>query len=355
MSHSATNDSESAAEVRRILVRSTNWVGDTVLITPAIHALRCAYPRAQIAVLAVRAVADLLTYHPDVDEILVYERTGRHQGYRGMLVMAGELNREKFTHAFVMPNSFSSALMIRLAAIPHRIGYGIRGREWLLTDSRPLPREILGHHQIYYYLGILRSGERAYAVPEPRIVVTEEESGWAAERLQRDGIRPEDRPCGLVPGATYGTAKQWPPDRFIEIGKRLVAVGKQVVLFGNEKERELTFEVSQAIGEGCLDMGGRTNMRQFMALLSRCGVVICNDSGAMHVAAALGCRIVVPIGSTDPYTTRPWGQGHVLIRHAMPCSPCLERHCPLGHHLCMERIRVEEVWAGVRRALAGSS
>jgi heptosyltransferase-2 len=210
---------------------------------------------------------------------------------------------------------------------------------------------ILDQHQIFYYLGILRPEERQVIEAQPCIVVTEEERDWATERLAREGVQVTDGPVAVVPGATYGTAKRWALDRFVAVSKQAVRLGHPVVLFSNEAERGLTKEAQAGIGPGSLDLGGRTNVRQLMALLSRCPVALCNDSGPMHIAAALGCRVVVPVGPTDPVTTRPWGKGHILIRHPTACAPCLERHCPLGHHACMERISVEEVWAGVRRAL----
>jgi len=335
----------------RLLVRSTNWLGDSVLITPALRSLRRASPRARVAVLAVPPVSELLKHQPDIDEIVTFDRTGTHRGHRGYLQLAGYLRRRRFTHGYLMPNSFDSAFLFWLAGLPHRIGYATHGRGWLLSDARPLPVGILGQHQIFYYLGILRPEERPEIDPQPRIVVTEDESDWAIERLARDGIRAADGPVALIPGAAHGPAKRWPLDRFIEVGKRLVRVGRSVVLFGSAAERELTQGARAAIGPGALDLGGRTNVRQLMALLSWCPVVLCNDSGTMHIAAALGCRIVVPIGSTDPVTTGPWGEGHIVIQHPTACAPCLERHCPLGHHACMDRIHVEEVWAGVRHAL----
>ena len=337
--------------IQRVLVRSTGWLGDSVLITPTLRALKRAYPRAPITVLAVPAVADLLNHQPDVDESIIFDRDGEHRGHRGYLKLAGYLRRRGFSHGYIMPNSFDSAFLFWLAGLPHRIGYATQGRRWLLSDPRPLPMGILGQHQVYYYLGILRPEERGVIDPQPCIVVTEEESDWAIERLAREGVRVADGPVAIVPGAAHGTAKRWFPDRFIEVGKRLVHLGRPVVLFGSEAESELTKKAQAEIGPGAVDLGGRTNVRQLMALLSRCPVVLCNDSGAMHIAATLGSRVVVPVGWTDPRTTGPWGEGHILIRHPVACAPCHERHCPLGHHACMERVSVDEVWAGVRRAL----
>ena len=244
-------------------------------------------------------------------------------------------------------------MLLRLAGIPERIGYATQGRKWLLSHPRILPKGILDQHQIYYYLGILDSAERDGFEPTPRIVVTEEESDWAVERFAREGVT--ELPVGIVPGATYGTAKRWSLERYIEVARRIVRSGHRVVFFGSPGERALTQEAHQAVGAGSLDLGGRTDVRQFMALLQRCPVVVCNDSGAMHIASSLGSRVVVPVGSTDPVTTRPWGKGHILVRHPAACAPCIERDCPKGDHACMERIQTDEVWAAVRRALSLST
>ena len=238
-----------------LLVRATNWLGDAVMTTPALTGLRGAFPGARIALLAKPLVAELFRHHPDVDEVIVYERPGRHEGFSGRLRLGGELRRRRFDAALLLQNAFDAALLAFLARIPERAGYPTDGRRLLLSLPVPLTRDILQRHEVEYYLCLLDG----LGIPRPvpaslKLVVTEEEKEAMAARLASLGIGRGAPIVAVNPGATYGSAKRWYPDRFAAVADALSAEwGAGVVVVG--------FDRGGAVGRG--DRGrGATWRRQ---------------------------------------------------------------------------------------------
>lgn len=259
------------------------------------------------------------------------------------------LRKEGFDIYLALPRSFSSALIGFWAGIPVRVGYSSEGRGWLLTESVPRDDGVLRIHRSDYYMQLIRRlGEVSKPPPVP-LEVPEEERRWAERTIRSLGI--EGDFVGFNPGAIYGEAKCWFPERFAELGKRLIKEGIKVVIFGTLPEKELNERISQEIGEGCFDLTGRTTIRQLLSLLERARLLVTNDTGTMHAAAAVGTRVVAIFGSTDPAVTSPLGEGHRVIYRRLPCSPCLKRTCPYGHHRCMEVVTVEEVSEAVLEML----
>jgi heptosyltransferase-2 len=181
------------------------------------------------------------------------------------------------------------------------------------------------------------------SVPSPRLFLREEERGWAQKRLEELGLL-DGRPLiGINPGAAYGLAKCWHPDRFAELGRRLSEKWKATALiFGREEERGMADKILKNLGGGGVDFTGKTRLLQLAALLERCRLLVTNDTGTMHVASAVGTPVVAIFGSTDPVATGPWGDGHVVVKKEVSCSPCFKRVCPTDHR-CMELITVDEV------------
>jgi heptosyltransferase-2 len=318
----------------RILVRATNWVGDAVMSLAALRALRARFPQARIAVLARPWVADLYAREPFADEVipLLTPRGARDLG--GKWKLARTLATRKFDCAILLQNAFEAAAIAWLARIPRRIGYDRDGRGWLLTDAVPVPKPgQTPPHQRFYYLELLR-----------RAGVISEYPADDAARLE--GVPAAARSwVGVSPGAAYGGAKRWPPERFAEAAVEVAStIGAEVVLFGSADERELAGQVERCIGARArvVNFAGRTSLREFIDLAAACRVFLTNDSGAMHIASALGVPTVAVFGATDDVATGPAGPRWRVVREPVECSPCLLRECPIDHR-CMTRVEAGRV------------
>lgn len=336
------------AGVERILIRGVNWVGDTVLSYPAVEGIRNLFPRAHLAVLAPEFLAHLWKTVPYVDETIPF---GKGQGGVSLgqdLRLAMALRKRRFDLSVIFPRSFHSALQVYLAGIPVRIGFRDEGRSLLLTHRVGRTEDLLQIHRTRYYERLLEPLGACSTSWPPRINVGEAERVWARERLK--GLT-ERFLIGMNPGATYGLAKCWSLERFGELGKRVTQRWEAtVLLFGKQEERPMGEQIAERIGPRGINLMGETNLLQLAALLERCHVLVTNDTGTMHVAAAVGTRVVALFGSTDPRTTGPCGEGHTVVRKDVSCSPCLKRICPTDHR-CMNLITVDEVEAVVDRKL----
>lgn len=339
------------SQVNRILVRGVNWVGDTILTYPTVQKLKILYPNSHLAILIPNHLIDLWKTFPYVDEIIPFQKKGGFGSIVEDINLSLSLKKRGFDLAVILPRSFRSAFLVYLARIPIRIGYRDEGRSFFLTHGIPRRGEILHTHRVHYYkklIDFLGNVEESFF---PRIILREEDRKWAEEILSSLGFL-DGRPLiGINPGATYGLAKCWYPDRFGELGKKLTHKWKAAILiFGRDEEGLMAKEILRHLEGAGIDFTGKTRLLQLAALLERCQLLITNDTGTMHVATAVGTPVVALFGSTDPITTRPWGDGHVVIRKNVSCSPCLKRICPTDHR-CMERITVDEVEEAVNKKL----
>jgi len=319
-----------------LLVRATNWLGDAVMTTPAIAALRSAFPWTRISLLARPLVAELFRHHPDADEVIVYERPGRHEGAIGRLRLARQLRRRRFDGAVLLQNAFDAALLAFLAGIPERAGYPTDGRRILLNRPVPLTREILSRHEVEYYLCLLEGvGIPRPASPGLRLAVTAEEQDAMATRLARLGIGKTVPFLVVNPGAAYGSAKRWYPERFAAVADALSEEwGAPVVVAGSPAEAPLAGEIEAAMKRPPVNLAGKTTVRELMALLSLSRFLLTNDSGPMHIGAAFGVPLVAIFGPTDWRRTSPWTSLARIVRVEVDCSPCMRRACDRGHE-CM--------------------
>jgi lipopolysaccharide heptosyltransferase II len=378
---------DSSASIERILVRGVNWLGDAVMTTPALQRLREAHPDAHIALLTASKLADLWKHHPDIDQVLTFE-PGESPWSVGR-----RLRRLEFTTALVLPNSPRSALEVFLGGIPRRVGHSRPWRNWLLThrvapraaetpmrkraeseirrliatDPPPAPSPIPAEaHHIHQYLNLaaaLGANPRAAA---PRLEVKDAEVKVIRQRFE-SGAPAQPRPplLGLNAGAEYGPAKRWPRERFIDAAIRIqsATAGCQCWVFGGPAEAEFAKGIADSIAaakagpqDSVRCLAGQTSLRELCVALKACDVLLTNDSGPMHVAAAVGTRVVVPFGSTSPELTGPGLPGdtrHRFLRCGAPCSPCFRRECPIDLR-CMTGITVEGVVAAVLKYLGQS-
>jgi len=340
---------------RKIPIRGVKWIGDAVLTLPSIRAVRKAFPDARISLLVKPWVSEIFQNNPDIDEIILYEDT--HKGIGGKLRLAGELRKKKFDAAILFQNAFDAALITRLAGIPERIGYSRDGRGFLLTKAIPLSKDIISQHQVYYYLNLLKSIGIETKDVQPFIWLTDEERQWARDVINsKFKIQNSKLLIGINPGATYGSAKRWPPERFAELIARITnELDGRVVIFGSESESGIADEIigkirnpKSEIRNRILNMSGKTNLRQLAALIAECDAFITNDSGSMHIASALLVPVVAIFGSTDKTATGPFGDGHKVITKNLACSPCMKRECPEGHLRCMTEITADEVFDALK-------
>jgi heptosyltransferase-2 len=369
----------------RILVRGTNWLGDTAMTTPALLRLREKFPDAHIALLTPDKLHDLWLHHPAVNETISFS-PGENVFSIGKKLRAG-----KFDLALVLPNSPRSAIEVFLAGIPQRIGYARPWRNFFLTqavapradavkmhkrslaeirqlvaadgsqrpnsNSRVLPNAATNAHQIREYLNLTAALGANPEPIKPQLFVTPEEIEAAREKF---GLEKIDGPIfGLNSGAEYGPAKRWPMEKFIAAAKEIHQRTNCVwILFGGKGDSQLAARIESEIQNSKFkiqNLAGKTSLRELMALLKTCRVLLTNDTGPMHVAAALGTPVVVPFGSTSPELTGPGLPGDLrnfLLKSDAPCSPCFLRECPIDFR-CMNGISVERVVQAVVESFNG--
>ena len=340
--------------IERVLIRGTNWIGDVVMTLPAVAAVRKTWPGARISVLAKPWVADVYRLSADVDDVIVFQEPGRHAGIGGKLRLAGELRGVGFDCAILLQNAIEAAIIAVLAGIPLRAGYNSDGRGLLLTHAVRRTKAIRRVHQIDYYIEMVQALGCTPAGRAVRLRPGRDYDDLAGTLFARFGIAENRHRIGIAPGAAYGPAKKWFPERFAAVADRLIAdTGAQTILFGSAGDRESAAAVQGSARHPLIDIAGMTNLKEAIALIARCSLFISNDSGLMHVAGALGVPTIALFGSTNPVTTSPVGKQSVVIHHDVDCSPCLKPVCPTDFR-CMERIGVEEVCAAARKLLTAA-
>jgi heptosyltransferase-2 len=323
--------------IGRLLVRAPNWVGDVVLSLPALRDARRAFPDARLEILARGWVADLYRAVPEVDA--VRESQGP--------AADAEALRGQHDAALLLPNSFATALAVWRAGIPERWGYATDGRGLLLTRRCPVPPAVRGRSQVYYYRAMLEGlGIATEGPPDATLRCPGEWSDRGTELLG------EGAWIGVNPGAFYGSAKRWLPERF-GAAADIVArrAGAKVVLVGGPKERRLAEAIAEGMEAPVRVLCGETTLAELVGVLSRLRLLLTNDSGPMHVAAALGVPLVAVFGSTDWTETSPVGGASRVVREHADCAPCLLRECPIDHH-CMTRVGVDRVASEALELLA---
>ena len=337
------------SSISRVCVRATNWLGDAVMSLPAIRAIRQVFPHAHIALVARPWVADLYARERSVDCVIPYTA---QTGFSAKRAFAAVLRREHFDAAILLQNAFDAALLAWLAGIPVRIGYNRDARGLLLTQAIPVPEpgEIPRHERFYYLELLCRAGmiERFPETGAIRLEGIDEARAAGVVHLARLGVAAK-AVLGVSPGAAYGNAKRWLPERFAAVAQAVAQshVPSAVLLFGSAAERPLCETVGQPLrtaGIEVRNLAGETSLREFIDLAAACRLFLTNDSGAMHVSSALGVPTVAVFGATDDTTTGPTGELARVVREHAECSPCLLRECPIDHR-CMTAVTVERTAA----------
>lgn len=333
-----------------ILIVGPAWIGDMVLAQSLFKILKARHPDASIDVVAPAWTEPLIKRMPEIRRPILLD-AGHGQLKLGARWRLGrELRDQNYQHAIVLPNSFKSALVPFAAGIPRRTGYRGEWRYGLLNDIRRLDRARL-YRMVdrFVALGLDADAPLPADIPAPRLKPDVDHAHAALKRL---GIAPPMRPVlGLCPGAEYGPAKRWPAAYYAEIAREQLAAGWDVWLFGSANDSSVTAEINSLARGRCVDLAGRTTLAEAIDLLALTRAVITNDSGLMHVAAALDRPLVAIFGSSDPRHTPPLAQHAEVAYLALSCSPCFERECPLGHLNCLRHIEPTRVRAALASAL----
>jgi heptosyltransferase-2 len=342
---------------KKILIRSTNWIGDAVITTPAVRTIRENFPESEITMLVHPWVGDIFRYSPRVDHLLIYEKKGQHQGLKGMLRLAGELRLQQFDCAILLQNAFEAALITMVAGIPVRGGYTTDARGLLLTHGVEKEPELIKKHQVHYYQRMVRGLGLRTSPNDLELFIPGDQIDAAKSLVEeRAGVQVGAAPLiGFNPGAAFGPAKRWPAEKFAELAEMLCRrTDARIVLFGSGADQETAAAIIAHTGKArdrMIDLTGATSLIEAMALIGECSVFVTNDSGLMHVGAALHTPMVAIFGSTDHIATGPYSDNATVIRKPLSCSPCKKSHCPEKHFQCMKLISSAEVFTAVTQLL----
>lgn len=330
---SASADAPPGRLQEQVLIVGLNWLGDSIMTMPAIQAYRRVFPEKRLVMLVKPALGKLWPMHPAIDETLICE-----ESLPEILKISAQIRGRHFATAFILPQSFRSALIPFLAKIPQRIGLRGHFRSCLLTTIAHLPQNAANLHQQYEYMTIL--GQEAIRDELPLLRINSAHSA-KAEALLEYGKK---HWIGLIPGAARGAAKRWPADYFSALGKILKKKLKcNIVIFGSTADKKLCARISSAIGndvfpastdpapagnhaEGVINLAGQTSLPELAAFMSRCSVVIGNDSGGVHLAAAAGAAVIAIFGITDPAKTKPLGPRVVVLQDSPLSARDIPRH-----------------------------
>lgn len=337
---------------KNIIVRMPNWLGDLVMATPVLADLRAHWPQAKITAMCQSNVAALLKNDPHLSEVYSYHRPSgwihRHQH----LEIMESLQHGEYDLGILLTNSFSSAWWFWVGKVRNRLGYACNFRSWMLNKAVHFPKNKKTQHLVKTYKMLLEPLGIPVSNTDPKLYVTEDERANARELLQNLKVDPEKNwVIGINPGAAYGTAKCWLPERFESVAKKLLENPKVYILFfGDQAGAPLVNDICKNLPERVANLAGKTNLRELMALIEQCKVLLTNDSGPMHMASALGTPLLALFGSTSDIQTGPYNLG-VVIHKRVECSPCYKRVCPIDFR-CMKRIEVDEVYHTLLKIIA---
>lgn len=336
-----------AESIKRVVVRGTNWVGDSVMTIPALRALRRVLPDANITLVIRPGTKGIFAEADFIDDILVYDR----KGALSVFPQIREWKRRKFDLAVLFQNAFEAALIPFFAGVPLRLGYATESRQALLTHPLGLPDWRSSRHEVFYYLYLVTALEQMLfgssticeSAPDAGIQISETRRGEAADLLRAFGVTEDEALVAICPGSINSRAKRWSAESYAELADRLIESSRQVVLVGSKDEVDVSEEVTRRMRHQPVVLTGKTNLDQVTAVLSRADLIVTNDTGPAHIGAALGRPTIVIFGPTNPLTTRPFSPDAEILRHPPECAPCMLRDCPIDHR-CMTAITVDEVF-----------
>lgn len=336
-----------AESIRRVVVRGTNWVGDSLMTVPALRALRQVLPDARITLVTRPGTKGIFSEADFIDDLVVYDR----RGVFSVVPQIREWRRREFNLAVLFQNAFEAALIPFLSGVPIRLGYATESRRALLTHPLPLPDWRSSRHEVFYYLYLVTALEQLLydrsstceQQPDASIEISETRRSAATELLRSYGVGEEESVIALCPGSINSRAKRWPAEAYAALADRLIESHRKVVLIGSRDETDVSNEVVTRMRNHPTVLTGKTSLDQITAVLASVDLIVTNDTGPAHIGAALGRPTIVIFGPTNPLTTRPFSPTAEILRHPPECAPCMLRDCPIDHR-CMTAITVDEVF-----------
>lgn len=322
--------------MNKILVIGPSWVGDMVLAQSLFKQLKLDLPDCQIDVAAPAWTLSLLTRMPEVTQTIALPFKHGDLALRARFKLGRSLASQGYTQAILLTNSLKSAILPWAARIPVRTGFKGEARYGLVNDMRRLDKSRLKKTvERFVALGLDKQSTLPATLPQPALMADQTHAETLMHAWQLTSQAPI---LGLCPGAEYGEAKRWPAEYYAEVANHMLKQGWQVWLFGSEKDQPVTATIQQLTGQRCVDLAGKTQLGDAIDLMAQCHTIISNDSGLMHVAAALDKPLIAIYGSSDPTHTPPMHPQAVIEHLGLSCSPCFKRVCPLNHLDCLRQL-----------------
>lgn len=336
-----------AEGIKRVVVRGTNWVGDSLMTVPALRALKRVLPHASITLATRPATKGIFSEADFIDDLIIYDR----KGPLSVIPQIREWKKRKFDLAVLFQNAFEAALIPFLAGVPLRLGYATESRQALLTHPLPLPDWRSSRHEVFYYLYLVTALEQLLyesssiceQEPDASIQISDRRKLEAIELLRAQGVKEEESVVAICPGSINSRAKRWPAEAYATLADRLIDSRRRVVLIGSAAEADVSNDVVNRMRHRPTVLTGKTSLDQITAVLAAVDLIVTNDTGPAHIGAALGRPTIVIFGPTNPLTTRPFSPAAEVLRHPPDCAPCMLRDCPIDHR-CMTAITVDEVF-----------
>jgi heptosyltransferase-2 len=347
-----------AEAIKRVVVRGTNWVGDSLMTVPALRALRRVLPDANITLAIRPGVKGIFSETDFIDDVLVYDRKSAFS----VIPQIREWRRRKFDLAVLFQNAFEAALIPFVAGVPVRLGYATESRQALLTHPLGLPDWRSSRHEVFYYLYLVTALEQMLfgtssiceAEPDASIEISEANRSQATDLLRAHGVPEDELVVAICPGSINSRAKRWPAEAYAALADRLIDARRQVLLIGSKEELDVSNEVTSRMRHRPFVLTGKTNLDQIVPVLAAVDLIVTNDTGPAHIGSAFGRPTIVIFGPTNPLTTRPFSPLAEILRRPPDCAPCMLRDCPIDHR-CMTAITVDEVFERSQALLKRSS
>lgn len=331
-------------EPKNIVVRMPNWLGDFVMATPILQDLRSRFPDSAITALCLSHFSDLLSSSPFIDRVLPFDKSSCKRS------LIRSIGVERYDCGLLLTNSLSSAWWFWRAGVRNRLGYRGHFRRYLLSKAEPLPKDYQQEHLVLTYKRLLTPLGISLSHSLPKIYIAEQDRLFAEKTIAHCSDSSDQIFIGINPGAAYGSAKCWPKERFRELTMRLLKQPNyRILFFGDRAGAPLVDAICSKMPERVVNMAGKTTIGQLASLIERCHVLLTNDSGPMHMAAALNVAPLALFGSTSDRRTGPYGIGSVIHKR-VECSPCYRRKCPIDFR-CMKRIKVDEVFTNLEKMI----
>jgi heptosyltransferase-2 len=339
--------------ISKILIIQTAFLGDVILCTPLIKATKKLFPHSFISFLLIPETKNILENNPHLNEIIVYDKKGKEKGLKNFFKMVEKIKRKNFGLALIPHRYLRSALLAYLARIPQRIGFDKSTGSFLFTQKVTYQNN---WHEVDRNLSLLSDFNRGLPDKTPELFPTSEDFSYASQLLQDSGVKENDKMVGIAPGSVWAT-KRWLPERFAEVSDFLIEeAGAKVIFLGSKEDERLCSEIAKLMEEKPVILTGKTNILQSAAIISKCKVILSNDSAPVHIASAMRKPVVAIFGSTIPeFGFAPYGEGNIVIEKKMKCRPCGihgKNRCPEKHFKCMTEITTREVFQALLTRLS---